>query len=163
LFNDSEAVSFANVDGKKIPPNIATIKCYSCQKMGHYANECMSSTEPNKIEGATMLVMEEALQLESALDRDTDYDSTGEFSFHQEKSKYANPRWILLDSQSTADIFCNPTLMTNIRDAGKSIKLHCNAGTSIVTQVGMLKSHGEVWFSSNTIANILSLAKVKEK
>jgi TolA-binding protein len=29
LFNDSEAVSFANVDGKKVPPDIATIKCYA--------------------------------------------------------------------------------------------------------------------------------------
>jgi hypothetical protein len=48
LFNDSEAVSFANVDGKKAPPDIATIKCYTCQKMGHYANECPSSTEPWK-------------------------------------------------------------------------------------------------------------------
>jgi hypothetical protein len=38
LFNDSEAVSFANVDGKKVPPDIATIKCYACQNMGHYAN-----------------------------------------------------------------------------------------------------------------------------
>jgi hypothetical protein len=29
--------------------------------------------------------------------------------------------------------------------------------------VGILKNYGEVWFSSNAIANILSLAKVKEK
>jgi hypothetical protein len=34
LFNDSEAVSFANVDGKKVPPDIATIKCYACRKDG---------------------------------------------------------------------------------------------------------------------------------
>jgi hypothetical protein len=87
-----------------------------------------------------MLVMEEALQLESALYGDTNYNSAGEFSFHQGKSKYVNPLWILLDSQSTADIFCNPILLTNIRDAGKSIKVHCNVGTSIVTQVGMLKN-----------------------
>jgi hypothetical protein len=36
--------------------------------MGHFANDFPSSTDPNKIEGATMLVMEEALQLESALE-----------------------------------------------------------------------------------------------
>jgi hypothetical protein len=124
LFNDSEGVSFANVDGKKIPPDIDTIKCYSCQKRGHYANECPSTTEPSKIKGATILVMEEALQLESALDGDTNCDSAGEFSFHQGKSKYVNPRWILLDSQPTAAIFCNPALLTKIRDAVKSIKVH---------------------------------------
>jgi hypothetical protein len=39
LFNDSEAVSFTNVYEKKMPPDTATIKCYRCQKMGHYAND----------------------------------------------------------------------------------------------------------------------------
>jgi hypothetical protein len=28
----------------------------------------------------------------------------------------------------------------NIRDAGKSIKVHCNAEKSVVTQVGTLKN-----------------------
>jgi hypothetical protein len=53
IVNDSEAVSFANVDLKKAPPDITTIKCYACQKMVHYASECPSSTELSKIKGAT--------------------------------------------------------------------------------------------------------------
>jgi hypothetical protein len=89
-------------------------------------------------------------------------DSTREFSFHIGNTKYVNPHWILLDSQSTADIFCNPSLLANIRYAGKSIKIHCNASTSIVTQIGTLKNYGEVWFNTKTIVNILSLARVEE-
>jgi hypothetical protein len=105
LFNDSEAVSFADVEGKKSPPEIATIKCYACQKIQHYANECPSSTESSKIEGATMLIMKEATKTEGELNGGADYDSSGELSFHQGSSKYVDLNWILLDSHSTADIF----------------------------------------------------------
>jgi hypothetical protein len=159
LFNDSEAVSFANVNGKKIPPDINTVKC-SCQKLGHYARDC---PEPNKIEGTTMLMLGNEDDGVLVEDWNSDCDSTGEFSFHIGNTKYVNPHWIMFDSQSTADIFCNPSLLTNIRYAGKSIKKHCNAGTSIVTQVGTLKNYGEVWFNPKAIANILSLARVKER
>jgi hypothetical protein len=34
---------------------------------------------------------------------------------------------------------------------------------SIITQKGTLKNYGEVWYNAKGIANILSLAKVKEK
>jgi hypothetical protein len=87
-----------------------------------------------------MLMLEEEVEQEY-----TNYDSTGEFSFHLGGSKYVNPNWILLDSQSTTDIFCNPKLLTNIRDAGKSIKVYCNTGTRIITQKGTLNNYGEVW------------------
>jgi len=38
--------------------------------------------------------------------------------------------WILLDSQSTVEVFMNKKLLKNIRDAKKSLSLHCNAGRS---------------------------------
>jgi hypothetical protein len=74
-----------------------------------------------------------------------------------------NPNLILLNSQSTADIFCNPNVLTNIRNAGKSTKVDCNTGTSIITQKGTLTNYGEVCYNAKGIANILSLAKVKQK
>jgi len=36
--------------------------------------------------------------------------------------------WILLDSQSTVDMFCNSRLLSNIRDAKWTLTLYCNAG-----------------------------------
>jgi len=71
--------------------------------------------------------------------------------------------WILLDSQSMVDVFSNPRLLTNIRDAKKSLTLYCNAGKAIVTKKGDLKGYGTVWFYPEGITNILSLGNVKKK
>ena len=41
--------------------------------------------------------------------------------------------WLLLDSQSTVDLYSNKKLMTNIRDSKHKLTLYCNAGKAIVT------------------------------
>jgi hypothetical protein len=128
-------VAFANVE-----KDIHKIKCFNCQKMGHYANKFPSTTEPHNTVGATMLMLEEENSY-----GETAYKSASKLSFYQCRSKYMNPHWILLDSQSTADIFYNPNLLTHIHKYGKSINAHCNTGTSLLTQVEMLKNYGEVW------------------
>ena len=71
--------------------------------------------------------------------------------------------WILLDSQSTVDVFMNKILLKNIRDEKTTLSLNCNAGISIESKVGDLPGYGTVWFYEDGIANILSLNNVKKK
>ena len=70
---------------------------------------------------------------------------------------------MLLDSQSTADMFCNAKMLTNIGDAKRHLTLHCHAGTMSVTKKGDLKGYGTIWYHPDCIANILSLNNVKKK
>ena len=104
---ESDGVSFAQSGQRR---DLSNVWCYSCQQMGHYANtpECPnykpttnknnelsngnSSRTPQGGSGVNMLM----------------------FTFSQ-LGKNIPSDWILLDSQSTVDIFCNPRLVENIQ------------------------------------------------
>ena len=86
-----------------------------------------------------------------------DYDST---VLSQTKERI-NPDWILLDNQSTVNVFCNAKLLGNIRQVKQYMYIYCNAGVTKTNWIGDLQGIGAVWFHRNGIANILSLSKVK--
>ena len=73
------------------------------------------------------------------------------------------PEWILLDNQSTVDVFTNRRLLKNIRRAKTNMFIHCTAGVAKTNLIGDLPGYGTVWYHPNGFANILSLSKVKEK
>ena len=70
--------------------------------------------------------------------------------------------WILLDSQSTVDVFMNNKLLKNIHYMNKTLSLHCNTGVTTVDKVRDLPGYGTVWFYEDGIANIPSLNNVNK-
>ena len=80
----------------------------------------------------------------------------------QEKSTICKT-WILLDNQSTVDVFHNADLLINIREVDNHITVHCNAGKVQVNMMGELAGYGSVWYYPDGIANILSLYKVSTR
>eukprot|EP00957_Ditylum_brightwellii_P117650 8974263-Ditylum_brightwellii.AAC.1 len=73
-----------------------------------------------------------------------------------------DPNWVLLDSQSTVNVFCNTDLLVNICHAKYSLHIYCTAGRSTTDMIKALLGSGAVWLYPDCIANILSLAKVAE-
>ena len=184
--NDGEAFATTDRPVNKGKGKNKKVTCYKCKKQGHYANKYdedvndedddMIKTTSNK-KGSNFMNQGQFKKVEvnepegNTTDKDAEssYDEY-RFVFLQKdvicsiQDKVAIPQtWILLDSQSTVDVFSNPKLLTNIHDARRNLTLYCNVGKAIITKKGDLKRYGAVWFYPEGIANILSLSNVQKK
>lgn len=118
------------------------ITCFNCNHMGHYASAC--PTEERGTSGTTLL--QYGYMLAQAAGCSTGIDSN----------------WVLLDSQSTISVFCNPAMLTNIRPSPHVLRAVTNGGHQDSSMLGDFPNLGPVWYNPKSIANILSLSEVRK-
>ena len=152
------------------PPAIENVKCFKCNEYGHYSNSCPN---PPTNEGRSNPAIQ-LLQLEND-DIEDGYDGTEDnnFTFNlttedvtiSKKHSMIDQDWILLDSESTVNIFSNRKFLRNIRQSDKErgLRVHSNGGHQDTHLVGDLPGFGTVWYNKHSLANILSLAAVRKR
>jgi hypothetical protein len=60
---------------------------------------------------------------------------------------FVDPYWILLDTQSTVNLFNNRLLLSNIRKTtGPPLCCYCNGGYQDSTLIGTLDGYGNIWY-----------------
>jgi hypothetical protein len=69
--------------------------------------------------------------------------------------------WILLDSQSLVDLFCNPALVQDVANADETL-FATNAGDLSTKTKGTVPEYGKVWFYDKVITNFFSLASMED-
>ena len=68
--------------------------------------------------------------------------------------------WLLLDNQSMMDIFGNSNVLHDICVCNDELQLETNKEVLKTRRKRTLNNYGDVWYSPNTMTNILSLGNV---
>jgi hypothetical protein len=83
---------------------------------------------------------------------------------HGSKTKLDLGEVILLDRQSTMDLFCNSAMVVNTIKSASSMRLKSNGGAIVVTRKAYMAGyHKTFWFSKKDITNIISLRNLIQK
>ena len=155
---------------KRKAPDISTVTCYHCDKKGHYANECPNRNTAAQQDSVATPTTTGVQLLMAGMDMgEFDDEGCDNFVFLQPEKESTNKKgklpmnWILLDNQSTINVFSNRKLLKNVKTTSRTMTIMCNAGVTHTNMIGEMEGYpGEVWYNPNGIANILSLSDVEK-
>jgi hypothetical protein len=142
-------MSFATIEGK----------CYCCGKGGHKSPACRMKDKIPKDEWAiNKAKVSEQSHVTTEVKSDTSSQEVkgwcGAHIHFQFFHGSAMKDWILLDSGSTANLFCNPKLVTDIRTVNETLELSTNGGLLFTNQCATVPNFGEVWYDPSAMTNI---------
>jgi hypothetical protein len=157
--------------------------CHHCKQVGHICPNCPKLSEDltqKKDEPGTTSRKSKDKQIKSALKKKTTFAQTAaskdsatesepetkffNFGFCSTTSSPLNLRdMILLDNQSTVDLFCNPKLVSFITKTKQSMTVLGNGGTLTANTKAHVENYGSVWYHPQAIPNILSLKNVSKR
>ncbi len=158
--------------------------CSRCGRPGHTVDKCFSKKH---VDGTVLHIMGEVSMGDDVSPNGVQYGPCADIIFdcgdeleglmflqpHEchsltaqssTSSKRGIPiSWLLLDNQSTVDVFSNGDLLQDIHEVDQTLTIRCNAGAKTTNWQGRLPGYGWVWYYPHGIANILSLSRVKER
>jgi hypothetical protein len=138
--------------------------------------ECPVNKGKDKMQGETMKTTASMLVQGEDDDVDTQHDGLS-FGFHMNTIHHitntqkiimnngglVDENWILLDNQSTVNIFKNRRFLNNIKKVDKPIRCYCNSSYQDSNLQGDIVGFpAKVWYNPGSLANILSFSAVSK-
>jgi hypothetical protein len=60
------------------------------------------------------------------------------------------PTWLLLDNQSTINVFANGDMLEDIHEVDDEMAIASNGGTNVTWEMGTLPGYGLVWYDCSS-------------
>ncbi len=148
--------------------------------MRHYANQCpeaSSNANVNQQNATSEATANNQKEQSSKTENETDQAATSHVTitswncFASRNIKQGTAlttfkdklrTWLLLDNQSTDNIFCNKDYLINIRKTNTTLDLTSNGGGLKTNLQGDFPGFEPVWYDPNGITNIVSQAIVED-
>lgn len=144
------------------------IKCWCCGMKNHKVDACRRKEKIphdqwainkwNKNKGT-----EEKSEKEEKKEEKTVNWNHTQMQFKQTQVQRSMKNKILLDSQSSVDLFCNKALVDKVTPAKDVLTLMTNAGRFNAAEKAQCRDYGDVWFSEKAVTNIFSLGNMEDK
>ncbi len=142
--DDSSATKTVRVPYQKKPTNVC---CRKCNKLGHTSAVRPNSKPPEQVHAISADVNDASVAS----------DASSIIILAQQGGRGAiDPNYLLLDIQSTINLFPNPNHVNNVRPATQPIKVHCNKGVMPTDNIADF-GHNVVYVNPNGNVNLLSL------
>jgi len=162
---EGPALTFAQAEGR----------CYCCGNKNHYSHKCRHKDKIPKDQWYIEKVKRGEAEAQTHNQSSSTTSNTNQSSSQSNSNQSLATSWngahiqfyqanemrnvMLLDNQSTVDIFCNDNYVVNIREVPEKLNLTTNAGVLTTNLKADVPGYGTVWFSPYAITNIFSFAR----
>ena len=151
----TKPVGESTKSGSRNPKKSTEVICYVCGVVEHYARDCALKKGHDK----ALVVSKRSGDTDD--DEDIDEWEEGTALIMREESCLFSKFHVLLDNQSSVNVFKNPDLLTDMRKSSNNVVVNGvqrGAKGVKIDMEGNFQNLGAVYFSPDTTANILSFA-----